>query len=360
MHIKLKINEILSALGKLKQVAKGVKCNPIFSNVYIEAKENNLTLTAMNEVAKAVVTMEADVTESETLCVDASKLYDILSTFKDEIVLEYDSAKHLVYIKKDKAKSQLPTVDTTVYPIVNFKLKEIDTSFDLPSETLKDGFLKASYFTDTNSGILSGVNLVLDTNKAQFCATNGSCCIEITKAIKNDTQMEITLPKQAINCLAPFLTESENINLSISGNLCIFQAQNSTYITRILDGVFPKVKVFFREKSNINFTADKTALKTILERVKVSETPEDRFKVNLNTKGCLMHISSPQEKVEDIISIENQGEDISFTLDRHFLTTVLNLLNRDNVTFELNSPLHPVLFKEDNTRMLIMPIGNRN
>lgn len=359
MQAKVKTNDILSALAKIKQVAKAVKGNLIFSNVHIEAQETNLTLTAMNEVAKAIVTVNAEVKEPEKFLVEASKLYDILNTFKEEVTLEYDEAKRVLNIKKDKAISQLPTVKVEAFPITSFKPKEIDTSFMLPCEALKDGFNKASAFvSDTTSGILSGVNLDLSLDKVEFLGTDGNCAIEISKEIKNEIQLNITLSKQAVNNLTPFLADAKNVKVLISGNLCIFETNDNTYLTRILEGTFPKIKHFIPKECKNVFSATKTELKTILDRIKVSETPEDKSRVHLNAQGCLLNISSPHGKVEDVVAIEKtQGEDILFTLNRNYLGTALSLLNNDSVTFGLNSSTSAVLFKENDTRMVIMPMS---
>jgi len=358
MLARVKTTDLMNALGKLKHLAKEAKGNKIFANVHVKATETELTLTAMNTDAKAIINVPVHVEEPEIFLVDASKLYDITATFKGEINLEYDNEKRLLYIKQGKAISQLPTVNPAAYPITRFKPESVDTSFTLPCEALTDGFNKAVLFADTRGfGILSGVNLTLSKNKACIIGCDGARLVEVTKEIDNDTDLGITLPSPAINSLTAFLQDCETVRVEICGNLCIFYFGENIYYTKILEGIYPQIKQLLREKDDTTYTVDKSELKNILERIKISELPEDKFRVNLNPEGCFLHISSPLGKVEDVLAMEKTGDDVPVTLNRTFLTTVLNIMTGEKVTFGINNPHTGVMFNEANTRMMIMPMG---
>lgn len=356
MTIKIEQAKLAEALNKLRHVAKPTKSNLIFQNVHVQPSEGKLTLTAINETSKAVMTVPVETDETTPFLVECAKFADIINTYNGELELEYIADERTLHICKEKAISQLPTVKEDVFPLTMYSTKVPDAQFILPCEALKEGFTKASAFTDpTSSGVLSGVNVAITENNITFSGCDGNRLIRVTKEIEDGTDYNMTLPKTAVVNLTQFLT-GENVYILLSDVVFRAHCGDTFYYTRVLEGQYPKVSQLIPTEFAIKFSINKNLLKPVLERIKISETLDDRCRIHFSASGLMLEITNPQKKVRENFVIEKEGEDINFTLDRNLFSCAMNILTNDNVEFNLNAPNKPVIFSEKDTTILIMPM----
>lgn len=358
MIIKINQSKLAEALNKLRHIAKPTKTNLIFQNVHVSTASNDITLTAINETSKAVIIVDADIDtpyQGEFL-VNCAKFADIINTYTGEIEIEYDSDVQLVFICKNKAVSQLPTVKADNFPLTMYKLNTSQVEFSLPTETLKTGFTKAAGFVSSYS-LLSGVNIDLNNNSICFKGCDGNRAIVITQEIQNENILNITLPQNAINNLIPLLDISDTLDISIADGVCGFFFGKASYYTRVLEGEYPNLSGVFPKETKISFSIEKTLIKPVLERIKISEVPEDKSRINFDVKGITLDVSNPQKKVQDTLIVDKNGEDIKFTINREFLNQVISTITSDKIEFKLNEPTKPILFEDKDTRIIVMPIG---
>lgn len=357
MQIRIKVDEFLEVLNKIKHIAKPEKVYPVLSNGIFETGNDKVQITAASLNNKVIIDAPAEIIESGKCLIDIAKLTAILETLSGNALIEEKDS--VIWIKKDNTKCKLEKTDLSAYPEDLFRFGDADITINISVKDLFEALKKSEKFSDHNSSeILSGININVSESIVKFAATDGNKLAYIIKCTSSpDVNTNIIIPAFSVNSLLQLLPSEGDAAILLSRDICKFEFENIKFYTRLIEGQYPKVEQLIPKESTTEFSVNKTELKNALDRIGVVEVKDDKCVVMFTVKGSLMTVEAKDYKSNDVLALEEKsGEDISFKLNRYFLMTVLNALSGNFVKFKLTTPRSAILFPDKENKFMIMPM----
>ena len=357
MQIRIKVDEFLEVLNKIKHIAKPEKVYPVLSNGIFETINDKVQITAASLNNKVIIDAPAEIIEPGKCLIDIAKLTAILGTLSGNALIEEKDS--VIWIKKDNTKCKLEKTDLSAYPEDLFRFGDADITINISVKDLFEALKKSEKFSDHNSsGILSGININVSESIVKFAATDGNKLAYIIKCTSSpDVNTNIIIPAFSVNSLLQLLPSEGDAAILLSRDIGKFEFENIKFYTRLIEGQYPKVEQLIPKESTTEFSVNKTELKNALDRIGVVEVKDDKCVVMFTVKGSLMTVEAKDYKSNDVLALEEKsGEDISFKLNRYFLMTVLNALSGNFVKFKLTTPRSAILFPDKENKFMIMPM----
>ncbi len=127
MKLTIERAALLRALGHVQSVVERRNTIPILSNVMLDARDGNLSLTATDMEIAIVETVPAEISTVGAITAPAHTLYDIVRKLPDgaQIGIETDAEAGQLNLKAGRARFKLGTLDTAEFPAM--------TDGDLPT-----------------------------------------------------------------------------------------------------------------------------------------------------------------------------------------------------------------------------------
>lgn len=354
--ITLQKEPFLQAIKAIKSSCGKANLQPILSTIHLETFGNGaLTLTAtdINNSARAVI--EANITKSINVCVNADKLDAIVSRLNDTITLNVEDA--YLIIKSGNAKFDLLWLNSEEYPNPDFML--IDNPIVIGANAFINGINKTIFATQqVESQIISGVCLTLkDKDGFEFASTDGNRLCQVKFDVPINVEGQYILPKKVLVDLLKVV--QDEIKLHINNNRIVFETNNYLFATALLNGKYPQYAQLIPTGNKNKVEMNKNELLQALETVAIMVN--DRTNIcKLRFVDDMLELTADCDngKSKDCIEITsniNGIYDIGFNY--RYLIEGLKATDSETITFEMSSNVAACLVKgEENYLYLIMPI----
>lgn len=216
---------------------------PILGNIYIKTDKTSVNLQATNLENSVSITIAAKIEKEGEITVNGKTLNDIVSNLGSGN-LEIEVEKEQVIINKDKFKSKILGVNSSDFPKTPaFSTKN---TFSIDLEDFNKSLSKTifSVSNDETRPILTGVLLVNSKDGCFLVSTDGFRLTEVNLNLSDDLEdFKIVIPKAILNELVK-TNESGKVNIFIDkeNNQILFNLENITFSSRLIEGEFPDYK----------------------------------------------------------------------------------------------------------------------
>lgn len=358
--ITLQKEPFLQAIKAIKSSCGKANLQPILNTIHLETfGDGALTLTAtdINNSARAVV--EANITKSINVCVNAEKLDAIISRLNDTITLNVEDA-YLV-IKSGNAKFDLLWLNSKEYPNPDFKLT--DNPIVIGANSFINGINKTIFATQTVEGqILNGVCLTLSgQNGFEFASTDGNRLCQAKFDIPINVEGQYVLPKKVLTDLLK--VAKDEIKLHINNNRIVFETNNCVFVTALLSGIFPKYQQLIPTNNPKKVKINKNDLLNALETVAImvnDRTNICNFKFIDDSLELTANCDNGKSK--DYVTIDsNINGEFNMAFNYRYLIEGLKAIENDAIIFEIKDSISACLIKDGNNYLyIIMPCQTNN
>jgi DNA polymerase III subunit beta len=360
----------------LTTVSKAVSARsplPILANVLIVTEDGRLKLTASNTETSITCYVGASVDADGSITLPAKILGEFVSHLSPtNIDFKLDGA--IMHVKAGKTKSKFNGVASSSYP----ELPEITGSssvITLDPQVFSDALSHVAFSAalDDTRPILSGI--LLDYKKGVLTVVSADGFRLSEKVLKVESDLDsfsVVIPaKTLIEVGRIFSKAGEPIKfvISESNNMALFESDEVTVSTRILEGSFPDYKKLI--PSDTVLSAE-FGVEELLEAVKLTnvfaknkEGSHSPITVLFSPEGHLKVTSISQETGENHSEIEAEvtGDELSVVFNSRFLLDLLNNIKSDRLVFSTNGELTPGIVRaagDSDFVHLIMPIRNQD
>ncbi len=362
--------QILSeCLKKFQGIIEKNPVVPIAASLLLEAKDNELVISATNFEVGIIVRKNLPVMEKGTIVVDGQKFTEIVSQMPEgEINLERKDDGWITLRHGKNIQFNLAVLsDEKVPPI---KVDEKVRYGEIEAGMLADLFKKTVYAVsdDRTRDVLRGVLIEGEKNKVRMVATDGHrlALVEKDDVLIAGAELKkgTIVPKRGakeIRRLAQELKNDAVVKVGFSDKNVTITEGGETLIVRLIEGEFPDYAIAI-PKDNANRIMVKIKLfMDTLKRVTLLADEETRV-VKFLCRDGVMIISSKKlgvgEAMEEL-EVECEGDAVEFGLNSRYILDVLNTLEGEDVVIEVKDGQTPILFKEkgqEKTLSIIMPM----
>jgi DNA polymerase-3 subunit beta len=364
--MKISINsEILNnGLDYISDILPSKPSMAICGGIFLECKENNLTLIGTDLQNTVKVSIECEIKEKGQTVIPGKQFISLIKQFKEEEIKIEKKEKFINIIGEN---SQYSFIEMEIEEFPKFPKFSSDISFKVKGETLKDAFKKTIFCIDpeeprqqfrgglldikekfinivgTDTRRLSLFSIIFeDVFKKQIKVLLSPLLIKKMINILNETDVEVMIGKNNISFQTEF-TKTLKENKKIQGNIMI--------VSQLLSGAeeFPDYEKVIPDIKKTKITKiNRENFLSSLKRISLF-TSERNNKIKLSFKNNLLLISTTGElgEAQEKISISYNDEETDIAFPPDFLIDFLQVIENEEFIFSFTSSTKPVLMKPD-------------
>tara|TARA_Y100001935_G_scaffold86619_1_gene71885 strand:+ start:2724 stop:3836 length:1113 start_codon:yes stop_codon:yes gene_type:complete len=355
MKFSVNQRDLQNALNYCQGVIEKRSTLPILSNVLLEAKNENLKITATDLDLIFIQNIKnIEIEDEGQTTTSCSIMYDIVRKFNNEKKINFNlMSENKINLESDKSSFNLNCLKASEFPITEANFNE--NEFILNSKKLLKllNKCKFSVSNDETRHYLSGIFFhVTDNEGKKFltAAATDSHRMAISKTLlSNDINFEpIILPKKTIFQLCALLDHYDgDVKISNLRSKIKFEFSNIILMSKIIDGKFPNYFQVIPKDNQKKLEIDLKPFLTSVDRVaSVSLDKKDGLKMNLVNDNLNLSVNNSNSgDGKESLSVKFDHElDISF--NPRYLIDVASNMDGDKIEIYLKESGSPALIKD--------------
>ena len=336
MNTQLSVRELLEPLQTVIGVVEKKQTLPILSHVLVNLQNSVLTLTTTDMEIEIKASQVVNNSDELSFTVYAKDLIDIIRKLPEETVIEFIIEASKIYIKTNKNSFELNTFNAQDFPALP-KVEESDV-VRIKRNTLKD-LIENTSFSMGNQDIrayLNGLYFEVDQDSITVVATDGHR-LAIGEAKQNNnssSKKNVILPRKAVLELTKLLNKNEHdeVDVHLSENYFYLISDNTTIISRLIDGNFPNYAQVVPTDFSNTIVIDRMEFLSALQQASIFV--DERTKgVKLVFKNSELNIFSHSERgqAKTQIQTKNFDKEIEIAFNINYLISILEKITTDDI-----------------------------
>lgn len=373
MKIQIERIEFLKRLKVVEKTITENKIKPIISCAYIETRGDNLFFCGTNLETTITTEMKCkEVIESGKIVFQHQLVEEYLKELKDEFVVFSEIDGNLV-IESSDSSSEFSLMNVEDFPkiLVDEDFSQKEEIFKINSIELAEILEKVKYAASSSSDNLSinCVRMENENKKLKFITTDTYRLVYLEKEIeKINENIDVSIPLNTVEALTKLLRsiESTDISFYFINRQIFFKMKEVLVISRIIDMSFPNYKGILGNNSyNKKLTINAEVFLKMLKRITIFVRNNNETKYGatfyLEKKEMQVHGVNEVAKINEVLEVNYEGENIKIALNTKFLSNFVQTLNKNkDITLEFIASNSSVKIKEEEANdylYVLMPLA---
>lgn len=373
MKIQIERIEFLKRLKVVEKTITENKIKPIISCAYIETRGDNLFFCGTNLETTITTEMKCkEVIESGKIVFQHQLVEEYLKELKDEFVVFSEIDGNLV-IESSDSSSEFSLMNVEDFPkiLVDEDFSQKEEIFKINSIELAEILEKVKYAASSSSDNLSinCVRMENENKKLKFITTDTYRLVYLEKEIeKINENIDVSILLNTVEALTKLLRsiESTDISFYFINRQIFFKMEEVLVISRIIDMSFPNYKGILGNNSyNKKLTINAEVFLKMLKRITIFVRNNNETKYGatfyLEKKEMQVHGVNEVAKINEVLEVNYEGENIKIALNTKFLSDFVQTLNKNkDITLEFIASNSSVKIKEEEANdylYVLMPLA---
>ncbi|MBH0177424.1 MAG: DNA polymerase III subunit beta, partial [Nitrospira sp.] len=360
MKVRIGRDELLTGLQRVQGVVEKRNTMPILSNVLLEARQEGAEIVATDLEIGMRGLYKAAVLETGGVTISARKLFEIIKELPSGDIELTTGENNWTTIQTGKSQFKIVGLPSADYPALPAIEREGLTP--LSGDGLLELIRKTLFAAGDNDAryILNGLLVTLiNTEKKttlRLVGTDGHRLAvaehEMSHAGGKGVPQEIKaiIPKKAAQEMRRLLEEGGDGEplIGFAKNLMIFRKSGLLLTSRLMEGNYPNYQQVIPKEGGKKISVNRIELESALRRVSVlSRDKASAVKVSFAPGKMTLFSSSPDygEATEELPA-RYEGEALSSGFNARYLLDVFGVMDGENVSLQIETPLSPCLIQE--------------
>lgn len=341
---------------------------PTIEGILIECGSNTLSLTGYDFEFGINTIMNVDVVEPGAIVINAKVLCDIIRKLNnDEVTIETNGTS--VSIISGAAQYNITGIDADDYPelpsVNNGKRIELEQSiiYSMINQTV---FAVAD--TESSKPVYTGLKFVIANGMLTMVGVDGYRLAIRKESIGYDGEdIEFVVPKKTIKEIIKLfnLEDDKKISMLISKRHIVFEIDNYSIISRLLDGEFIDYQSAIPKVSSTTILINTNDAIDCIERTLPVIENNQKNPIRCLFDGDQMRVSTVSSlgRVVDYTHANTSGDRVEIGFNSKFMLDALHASDTDEVKIELGGPVSPAVIKpinSDSFIFLVLPMRLKN
>ena len=341
---------------------------PTIEGILIECGSNTLSLTGYDFEFGINTIMNVDVVEPGAIVINAKVLCDIIRKLNnDEVTIETNGTS--VSIISGAAQYNITGIDADDYPelpsVNNGKRIELEQSiiYSMINQTV---FAVAD--TESSKPVYTGLKFVIENGMLTMVGVDGYRLAIRKESIGYDGEdIEFVVPKKTIKEIIKLfnLEDDKKISMLISKRHIVFEIDNYSIISRLLDGEFIDYQAAIPKVSSTTILINTNDAIDCIERTLPVIENNQKNPIRCLFDGDQMRVSTVSSlgRVVDYTHANTSGDRVEIGFNSKFMLDALHASDTDEVKIELGGPVSPAVIKPINSDgfiFLVLPMRLKN
>jgi DNA polymerase-3 subunit beta len=368
MEFSVTKSALLSELSMTQGVVERKTTIPILSNLLVEARDSQLTITATDLELSIRTSCEAKVKKEGAGTIPAKKLLELVRLLPEGEIKVKLLENHWVEITSDRkkyklvgmAKENFPALPTMPHTLVR-----------IPAAILRGLISKTKFAISMEESryTLNGGLLILRPDTLAMVATDGhrlALAETDHKLTGLNGELKVLVPKKAmdeVEKLSAAADSDAQFDFAKDESHLFFQVHHRLLISRILTGQFPNYEAVLPRDNNKHVVIERGELTDAVRRVsQLADQRSHAVKFSISGEGVEISASSPEYgEAKESIEKEYKGDAISIGFNSSYMLDFLGAAADGPVSIELKDEqsagqLRPLADESYRYRYIIMPM----
>lgn len=364
MKLSFSRETILKPLQIVSGVVEKRQTSPILSNLLLQVKSGQLSLTGTDLEVQMFASVQIDSTEDGEITLPARKFVDICKSLPEsaEIQLSIDGEK--AAIKSGRSRFSLSTLPANEYPSLDGIEKIF--SFEIPQNQLKN-LIEQTQFSMAQQDVryyLNGMLFEISNNGLNTVATDGhrlaishqEMTIDIT-----DTR-QVIIPRKGVLEIARLLDDTPApVIVTLSNNHIRLELPEVSFISKLIDGKFPDYQQVIPRVDGTKIVCSRSELHQAFSRASILSNEKYRgMRISFSNNMIKATVHNPeQEEAEEEIEVEYSGDEFEIGFNVSYLLDALNAVKTENAELYFTDSNHSCLIcgvGDNQSRYVVMPM----
>ena len=341
---------------------------PVLNNVMLSVRGGRVTVAGTNIDLSAVSRAPCSDGPGDVV-VMGFMLFDIIRKLSPgcSVALKKSRSDDFVQVIGGKSEFKLPTMDPSRFPQIDHEYSDMGAR--LSCEACFQLFDRVAFAISLDEArqFLCGARVSLeDDNMLCAVATNGHrlSLMRVKAEVVSEGFKPFILPRRTVTEVMrhAYTSPKDSLMVDLQGNRAIFRFQNTTLVSKVIDGHYPDVSRIIPNRDAQAFIVDTQDFLEVLERVTAVllnkssavslELSADKMRVSAQ---ALEYGSSAYEDIE----IKYEGPKLIVSLNSKYLMEIVAKCSGDKFICHVRSADDPLLCldnKNPEFLFVIMPI----
>ncbi len=363
MNISITKTDLLHALSVVSKGMSSHSTLPILSGILLEAEEKALTLQTTDLENSIRCTVPAFIEEPGKTVVPGKLFGDIIKALPDAAIQFTTGGGHLV-IRCLESEFTLNTLDAQDFP--QFPSISATREVKLPVarlSTMVQQVLKA-VSKDEHRMILTGILITVNDKDISLVATDSYrlAVSEVELVSPAAIDFSVIVPGHLFGDIIKATASDDELSIGVADNQIIFSSQDSTYITRKIEGNYPNYKQLIPTDHTLSAIVDTKDLIDTVRRISLLSQSNSSIRLRFSSSDQVIEVSSQTQDVgtaSERIKAQIEGEDMEIAFNHRFIIDGLSTIASETTLIELQDFKKPGIFKSmgvDRSLYLAMPV----
>lgn len=355
--------DILKAISTVNRAASKMQ-KTILECILFSCSAENVVLKATDIELSIKTEMNAQVKKEGQAAVPARLLFEIINRFPENEI-EFNSINdNTMEISCLNSKVNMQLMDADEFPA----FPEIDRDSQIKmSRILLKNMINQTIFSvavNEDKPILTGLYFDISKDSLSVVGLDGYRMAVRKESVISEIETSCVLPSRTLREVSRIIDDSEeNIKIFISGNMALFEADNTQIFTRLLEGEYIRYKNLLPKDHTTAVKVEKEMLKDSLELASVfARENNNLIKFNITEKMLEIFSNSEMGNIDEKIPVIVEGNDLKIAFNAKYILDVLKNVDDPEVVLQLKTDISPCVIKKegsDKYEYLILPVQLR-
>jgi DNA polymerase-3 subunit beta len=362
----MKFTAAREALLKPLQAVIGVverrQTMPILSNVLINARDGQVSITATDLEVELVAQADVETESGGEITVSGRKLLDICRALPEGSEINVSVSGEKLGVRAGRSKFSLATLPAAEFPVVeDIKAGQL---LSVSQESL-GRLIEKTHFSMAQQDVryyLNGMLLETGDGHLRAVATDGHRLALSQAELEGKVEeQQVIVPRKGVLELQRLMTGEGELNIEFGSNHIRIQLDGIRFTSKLIDGRFPEYERVIPKESSNELRADRGAFKSALQRTAILSNEKYRgIRLVIRDSGVILQAHNPeQEEAEEELEVEYSGEDIEIGFNVNYLLDALGAVDGDEVTLSVQDSNSSCLIRQpgkDDCTFVVMPM----
>lgn len=369
MKLSLKTSDLANCLDTVEKALPTRTTMPAINNILCHINHDHLSFSTTNLQMFIKTRVQYNGSDSKMILLPP-KIIEIIRSFPtDTVELTFNWDNYRIDISGGAAHFHLYGADAGDYPATFDDLPVDNNVLTVDKASLKK-LLKEIIFTassEESRPAFNGIYFEFGSDSISITASD-TYRLAVNKIINSAwslVERNCLVPARAMKELLRILDDSSgSIEISYLNNMIIFNFNNINFASRLLEEKYPDVSGVIpgEYKTRIQLNG-KVFENTILRASLLTEGKNQAINIEVSDNKLETRVSSQVGSMEEIISVQQAGENVALLINSRFIIEFLKILNREKIIIDFHGEGGPVIFRipdEDLYLYLVLPIKKVN
>ena len=368
MKFTCNIKNLNDACNNVMRAVSAKVTIPTIEGILMECGSDTLSLTGYDFEFGINTILNATIAEPGAIVLNAKVLCDIIRKLSAESVT-FETNGTSVTITAGAAQYNITGIDADDYP----ELPSVSGGYPLfINQAVLQQMVSQTLFAvadnESSKPVHTGLKFEMTMNQLRLIGVDGYRLAIRTETIKYDGEdVTFIVPKKTIRELIK-LTDSDSdkdISISVGKRHIVFEVDNYSIISRLLDGDFLDYNAAVPNTSTTTVLINTNDAVSCIERTipVIENNAKNPIRCLFDADEMRVSTVSSLGRVVDYTHANVSGARVEIGFNSKYVLDALNAADTDQVRIELNGPVSPVKVlpvNDDSYLFLVLPMRLKN